>query len=184
MATRIKTALKRSARKAAGMSPGVAAGIVIGLVAGLMLFVGSASAQDGVKPLVSEKIRVDSRNGRVLVRLTFANLCDQVVYLPRALAAEKELSGALFEIRDSSNGDPLDYVGPTVKHAPLASEDFIALAPHAVHHHTIDISKHYGFLEGRHTYELNHAGVYSPDPAKPESIAALVPEEVMFSVVR
>ena len=184
MRSRIKTSLKRGVRKVAGLSPGMAAGLAIGLVASLMLIAGSASAQDGGKPPVSEKLRVESRNGKVLVRLTFANHGDQVVYLPRAIASEQALSGAWFAIRDSSNGDLLDYLGPIAKDAPLASEDYVALAPHAVHHHTIDISKHYGFLQGRHTYELKFAGVYLADQRKPDVLATLAPEEVMFSVVR
>lgn len=184
MGSRIKTSLKRGVRKVAGISPGMAAGLVISVLASVLLLAGSASAHDEGKPRVSEKLRVESRGGRVLVKLTFANHSDQVVYLPRALASDSELSGAWFDIRASSNGDPLDYLGPVVKRSAAVSDDYIALAPRAVHHHTIDISKHYAFFQGRHTYELNYVGVYLPDMGKPDALAALAPEEVMFSVVR
>lgn len=142
-----------------------------------------AAAGPAAADAVSEKLQVESRDGKVLVHLTFANHGDQVVYLPRSVASDREPAGAWFEVRDSSNGDPLDYIGPQLKRSPQGKRDYMALGPHAVHRHTIDISKTYAFLQGRHTYELSYSGRYLTDIARPEAAAELQPEPVLFAYV-
>ncbi|MEO7576071.1 MAG: hypothetical protein ABIT83_00505 [Massilia sp.] len=158
---------------------GIAAAGALSLLTGVQ----GASAESKGTDAVSEKLQVESRNGKVLVHLTFANHGDQVVYLPRSVASDSEAAGAWFEVRDSSNGDPLDYIGPMVKRAPPGKHDYVALKPHAVHRHTIDISKTYAFLQGRHTYELSYSGSYLTDIARPEAAAEVQPEPVMFAFV-
>jgi hypothetical protein len=142
---------------------------------------GSAGARDGLTNPVSEKVQVESRNGKVLVRLTIDNQSDQTVYVPRTLASNKELFANVFEVRDSSNGDPLDYVGPIVKRAPLGKDDFLAVKPHSRHRNTIDITQAYAFMSGRHTYQLNYAGAYVPDVRKVEQVTPVEPDSVMFA---
>jgi hypothetical protein len=144
---------------------------------------GSASARDGVVNAVSEKVQVESRDGKVLVRLTFDNQSDRTVYLLRTLASDKELIGNWFEVRDSSNGDPLDYTGPMVKRMPLGKDDFLALKPHTRHHNTIDITRAYDFRPGRHAYQLTFAGNYVTDLKKLENLTPAEPASVMFAHV-
>lgn len=144
---------------------------------------GSAIARDGVMNSVSEKVQVESRHGKVLVRLTFDNQSDHTVYVPRSMASEKELFGSWFEVRDSSNGDPIDYIGPMVKRAPLGKDDFLAVKPHTKHRNTIDITKAYAFMQGRHTYQLSYAGNYVADVKKIEQLTPVEPDSVMFAHV-
>lgn len=144
---------------------------------------GSASARDGIVNPVSEKLQVDSRDGKVLVRLTFDNQSDSTVYLPRTLASDKEPTGNWFKVRDSSNGDPLDYTGPMVKRKPLGKGDFLPLKPHSKHHNTIDITHAYAFMQGRHAYQLEFAGHYATDLKQLETLTPAEPASVMFAHV-
>jgi hypothetical protein len=144
---------------------------------------GSASARDGIVNPVSQKVQVDSRDGKVLVRVTFDNQGDRTIYLPRTLASDKEPTGNWFEVRDSSNGDPLDYTGPMVKRMPLGKDDFLALKPHSKHHNTIDITRSYAFLQGRHAYQLTLAGNYVTDLKKLGNLTPAEPDSVMFAHV-
>ncbi|MDB5754314.1 MAG: hypothetical protein JWR56_742, partial [Massilia sp.] len=73
-------------------------------VACVLAAAGSASARDGTVNAVSEKVQVEVRNGKVLVRLTIDNESDRTVYVTRSVASDKELIGNWFEVRDSSNG--------------------------------------------------------------------------------
>jgi hypothetical protein len=142
---------------------------------------GSAGARDGIMNSVSEKIQVESRDGKVLVRLTIDNQSDNTVYVPRTVASDKELFGAWFDVRDSSNGDPIDYVGPVVKRAPLGKNDYLAVKPHSRHRNTIDITRAYAFMQGRHTYQLNFAGNYVADVKQVAQLTPVEPDSVMFA---
>jgi hypothetical protein len=144
---------------------------------------GGAIARDGVMNSVSEKVQVESRDGKVLVRLTIDNQSDRTVYVPRTVASDKELFGSWFEVRDSSNGDPIDYIGPTVKRAPLGKDDFLPVKPHTKHRNTIDITKAYAFMQGRHTYQLNYAGNYVADVKRVEQLTPVEPDSVLFAYV-
>jgi hypothetical protein len=149
----------------------------------LVATVGSASARDGTVNAVTQKVQVESRDGKVLVRLTFENQSDGTVYLLRSLASDKKLLGNWFEVRDSSNGDPLDYTGPMVKRMPLGKADFLPLKPHARHYNTIDITHSYAFLQGRHAYQLTFAGNYVTDLKTLENLTPAEPASVMFAHV-
>ena len=149
--------------------------------ASLLGTAGSAGARDGIMSSVSEKIQVESRNGKVLVRLTIDNDSDRTVYVPRTVASEKELFGALFELRDSSNGDPVDYVGPMVKRAPLGKDDYLAVKPHSRHRNTIDVTRAYAFMPGRHTYQLSYAGSYLADVKQLAQLTPVEPDSVLFA---
>ncbi|MES2755875.1 MAG: hypothetical protein V4693_00755 [Pseudomonadota bacterium] len=147
------------------------------------MLAGSAAARDGVRNMVHEMVKVESRDGNVLVRLTIDNQSDRTVYVPRSVASDKELFGNYFEVRASSNGDPVNYVGPMVKRAPLGKDDFLAVKPRTRHHNTIDITSAYAFLPGRHAYQLNYAGHYVADLKKIEHTTPLEPDSVMFAHV-
>jgi hypothetical protein len=144
---------------------------------------GGASARDGVVNSVSAKVQAESRDGKVLVRLTFDNQTDRTVYVPRTVASDKELFGNWFELRDSSNGDPIDYIGPTVKRAPPGKDDFLPVKPHSRHRNTIDITRAYAFMQGRHTYQLSYAGNYVADLKKVEQLSPAEPDAAMFAHV-
>jgi hypothetical protein len=149
--------------------------------ASLLGAAGSAGARDGIMSSVSEKVQVESRNGRVLVRLTIDNDSDRTVYVARAVASEKELFGAAFELRDSSNGDPIDYIGPMVKRAPLGKDDYLAVKPHSRHRNVIDITQAYAFMPGRHTYQLSYAGNYLADVKQITQLTPVEPDSVLFT---
>jgi hypothetical protein len=157
-----------------------AVGVLLG-AACLVAAAGSAGAMDGVVDMVSEKVQVESRDGKVLVRLTIDNQSERTVYVARSVASDKELFGAWFEVRDSSNGDPIDYIGPTVKRAPLGKDDFLAVKPHSKHRNTIDITKAYAFMQGRHAYQLNFAGRYVADLKNLAQLTPVEPDSVMFA---
>ena len=142
---------------------------------------GNAGARDGAMSAVSEKIKVESRDGRVLVRLTIDNQSERTVYVARTVASDTELFGNWFELRDSANGDPIDYVGPTVKRAPLGKADFLAVKPHSRHSNTIDITQAYAFMVGRHTYQLNYAGHFVADVKKLDQVTPVEPDSAMFA---
>jgi hypothetical protein len=144
---------------------------------------GNASARDGVVNPVVQKVQVDSRDGKVLVRVTIDNQSDHTIYVPRTVASARELFGNWFEVRDSSNGDPLDYIGPAAKHAPLGKDDFLAVKPRTTHRNTIDITQAYAFMQGRHAYQLNYAGNYVADVKKIGQLTPVEPDSVMFAYV-
>ncbi|MDL2357764.1 MAG: hypothetical protein QFF03_21130, partial [Pseudomonadota bacterium] len=144
---------------------------------------GSAAARDGVANAVSEKVQVESHNGKVLVRLTIDNQSDATVYVPRAVATAPLLLGARFEVRDSANGDPIEYVGPVVRPLPLGKADFLAVRPHTRHRNTIDITGAYAFMAGRHTYQLSYAGSYLADVSRLELYTPVEPDAVLFAFI-
>lgn len=150
-------------------------------VAAVVVAGGSASARDGMMNPVSEKVQVESRDGKVLVRLTIDNQSDRTVWVARSVATEQELFGNWFEVRDSSNGDPLDYIGPTVKRAPLGKADYVAVKPHSQLKNTIDITRAYAFMQGRHTYQLNYSGSYLADVKKIADATPVEPDSAMFA---
>ena len=147
------------------------------------LLAGSAAARDGVRSMVHEMLKVESRDGKVLVRVTIDNQSDHTVYVPRSVASEKEPFGNLFEVRDSSNGDPVNYIGPMVKRGPLGKEDFLPVKPHTRHHNTIDITNAYAFMPGRRAYQLNYSGHYLTDLKKTGQTTPVEPDSVMFAHV-
>lgn len=153
-----------------------------GLVA-MVTFSGGAGARDGVTPLVTEKLAVDTHAGKVLVKVTVDNQSDKVVYLPRTLMSAAEPEGRLFDVRDSSNGDPLDYVGRMVKRPPLGKKDFVAVKPHSKLSNTIDITRSYRFQTGRHAYQVNLAGSYLADLNQLDQETPVEPASAMFAHV-
>lgn len=155
---------------------------VAGLFA-MVTFSTGAGARDGVTPLVSQKLSVDTHDGKVLVKVTVDNQSDKPVYVARSLMNATEPEGRIFEVRDSSNGDPLDYVGMMVKRPPPGKKDFVAVKPHSKLSNTIDITQSYHFQVGRHAYQVNFAGSYLTDLNKLDQETAVEPVSVMFAHV-
>ena len=144
-----------------------------------MIVLGAAAEGKPVK--VVEKLQVDTHGGKVVVKLTVENHGDAPVYVPKAVAEDGELFGHFFEVRDSSNGDPLDYTGPMVKRGPLGKDDFVEIKPHKRLRSTLDLSRAYAFLSGRHTYEVSYAGAVLSDPDRLATVAEVEGEPVMFN---
>ncbi|HEU5437254.1 MAG TPA: hypothetical protein VFU95_12610 [Telluria sp.] len=143
-----------------------------------------AGARDGVAAPVTSKVAVETRDGQVLATLTINNQGDSTVYVPRVFLKEGEPEGRLFEVRDSSNGDPLDYIGMMVKRPPPTKKDFVAVKPHSKVSNTLDISNSYRFVSGRHAYQISLNAGYLTDLNKLEQQNAIEPAAaVMFAHV-
>lgn len=164
-------------------------GKVLAVVAGMAgvvamtAMVAGAGARDGVSPQVTEKVSVTSSAGKVLVKVTVDNGSDKVVYVPRALMSATEPQGRLFDVRDGSNGDPLDYVGMMVKRPPPGKKDFVAVKPHSKLFNIVDITRSYRFQTGRHAYQISLAGTYLTDLNQLEQETPVEPASAMFAHV-
>ena len=63
---------------------------------------------------------------------------------------------------------------------PGAASDWVELAPHSAHTHTVDITSDYAFRSGDHTYELRYAGLALGDIHQLDVTTPLVTDTVMF----
>ena len=106
---------------------------------------------------VKHRIEIDTPPGKVLVDLTFTNQGTATVWIPREMAAEKELTGPRFDVRDAG-GRPVPYTGKMVKRAALTSADYQLLEPGKMLTNTIDITHTYAFAKGRHNYNIGYTG--------------------------
>lgn len=106
---------------------------------------------------VKHSIDIGTPPGKVLVELTFTNQGKSTVWIPRELAAEKELTGRRFDVRDAG-GRPVAYTGKMVKRAALTSADYQPLEPGKMLMNTIDITGSYAFAKGRHNYHIGYTG--------------------------
>ena len=167
--------------KQGGKVLAVVAGMA-GVVAMTAMMAG-AGARDGVSPQVTEKVSVASTDGKVLVKVTVVNQSDKLVYVPRSLMTATEPEGRMFDVRDSSNGDPLDYTGMMVKRPPPGKQDYVAVKPHSKLSNTIDITQSYRFQTGRHAYQINLASSYLSDLNKLDQETAVEPATAMFAHV-
>lgn len=155
-------------------------------VAGLLAMTAMSSgagARDGVTAVITSKVTVESHQGQALARITISNDSERTIYVPRMLSQEGEPEGNLFEVRDSSNGDPLDFVGMMVKRPAPTKKDFVAIKPHARLSNTFDISNSYRFVPGRHAYQISLRGTYVTDLAKLDQQSQIEPTMTMFAHV-
>lgn len=106
---------------------------------------------------VKHRIEIDTPPGKVLVELTLTNQGTATVWIPREMAAEKELTGPRFDVRDAG-GRPVAYTGKMVKRAALTSADYQPLEPGKMLMNTIDITHTYAFAKGRHNYNIGYTG--------------------------
>lgn len=132
-------------------------------------------------PTVSVKhsIDIETPPGKVLVELTFINQGTKTVWIPRELAAEKELTGRRFDVRDAG-GKPVAYTGKMVKRAALTGADYQPLEPGKMLMNTIDITNTYAFAKGRHNYNIGYNGPVLADINQLDKPTEFVARPVSF----
>ncbi len=108
---------------------------------------------------LNETLKVEVRQGKVLLHLTLHNRSDSMIRVAREFATEKELERGVFEVQDANSGEAIAYTGMMVKRGALTLRDFVAIRPHAKKSNTIVISKSYVFKAG-HSYSVRHVPSY------------------------
>lgn len=133
---------------------------------------------------VRHQLEVETGKDKVRVRLLVENRGDTPIYIPREVAAEDELTGRRFDLREVKRADgsePVAYTGMMVKRGALTAADYQAVEPHTMHMNTIDITPSYAFREGRHTYEIRYDGPYLTDLAQLDDVRHAPAKPVKFS---
>ena len=144
--------------------------------------VSAAGAANGGETMnVHASLSVEAKHEKVLVTFRIENRGERRAWLPRAIAAGEGLTGRLFDLRRHPGGAEVDYIGPRVKRGPMTAADYVELAPHSAHTHTIDITPFYAFAPGQHTYVIRYQGEGLADVKQLEATSALETGEVMFS---
>jgi hypothetical protein len=152
------------------------------LCAALCALTACAAAANGEPTMnVHASLSVDARHDKVLVTFKIENRGERRVGLPREIAADSELSRRLFDLREHPGEAEVPYTGRMVKRGPLGLDDYIELAPHSAHTHTIDITRAYAFKPGTHTYVIRYDGAALADVRQLASSADLRTDAVMFS---
>ena len=152
------------------------------LCAALWLMTATAARADqGGLMNVHASLSVDARHEKVLVTFRIENRGERRVGLPREIAADTDLTRRLFDLRGHPGEAPVPYTGRMVKRGPLSLDDYVELAPHSAHTHTIDITHAYAFRPGTHTYVIRYEGSALADVRQLDSAAELETGAVMFS---
>ncbi|WP_296949202.1 hypothetical protein [uncultured Massilia sp.] len=126
-------------------------------------------------------LSVDASHDKVLATLRFENRGERRVWLPNAAAADTRLTNRLFELREHPGGAEVAYLGPMVKRLPFTAADYVELAPHSAHTHTIDITRYYAFKPGQHTYEIRWNGLALADAKQLDAFTEVAAAPVMFT---
>jgi hypothetical protein len=142
---------------------------------------GAAGADKGGTMNVHASLSVDARHDKVLVTFKIENRGERRVGLPREIASDTELTRRLFDLREHPGEAEVPYTGRMVKRGPLSLDDYVELAPHSAHTHTIDITHAYAFKPGTHTYVIRYEGGALADVRQLESVAGIRTDPVMFS---
>jgi hypothetical protein len=152
------------------------------LCAALWLAMHAAAGADGGGSMnVHASLSVDARHDKVLVTFRIENRGERRIGLPREIAADTGLTRRLFDLREHPGEAPVPYTGRMVKRGPLRLDDYVELAPHSAHTHTIDITDDYAFRPGTHTYVIRYEGSVLADVRQLDSTTGIVTEPVMFS---
>jgi hypothetical protein len=105
---------------------------------------------------VDMKMDVDTAGNKVAVHVTIHNTTSKPIWVPIAIADDKELFGKWFKVLN--NGKEVEYQGITVKRGPLTGADFMRINAGKTHRNTIDVTHAYAWGEGVHTVSFD--GVY------------------------
>ncbi len=135
----------------------------------------AATAAGAASSDASQRLNAVSRNGKVLVTVTVENRSARPVHVLRTIADPNAIFNGGFEIRESTTGELVRYVGSMIKRGPITAADYLEVKAGSTHENTIDITKHYAFLLGRHSYRLQYKGVFLPDL---KQLKVLTPAEV------
>ena len=130
---------------------------------------------------VHASLSVDARHDKVLVTFRIENRGERRVGLPREIASDTELTRRLFDLREHPGEAEVPYTGRMVKRAAPTLEDYVELAPHSAHTHTIDITHAYAFRPGTHTYLIRYGGAGLADVRQLDTVTGFATEPVMFS---
>jgi hypothetical protein len=141
----------------------------------------AADADKGGTMNVHASLSVDARHDKVLVTFRIENRGERRVGLPREIASDTELARRLFDLREHPGDAEVPYTGRMVKRGPLSLDDYVELAPHSAHTHTIDITHAYAFKPGTHTYVIRYEGGALADVRQLESANDIRTDAVMFS---
>ena len=142
----------------------------------------AAAGADGEPTMnVHASLSVDARHDKVLVTFKVENRGERRIGLPREIALDPELTRRLFDLRDHPGDAEVPYTGRMVKRAALGLDDYVEVAPHSAHTHTIDITPFYAFKPGTHTYVIRYEGAALGDVRQLESASDLQTDAVMFS---
>lgn len=128
---------------------------------------------------VRHQLDVETGGGKVKVRLTIENRSDAPIWVPREVAAEKELTRRRFDVRDA-RAKPLDYTGMMVKRGALTAADWQEVKPHTMHMNTIDITRTYDFRKGKGGYEIRYDGPYLTDVKQLDAVSQSPAAPVKF----
>jgi hypothetical protein len=125
-------------------------------------------------------LSVDAQHDKVLVTVRFENRGERRVWLPRSVAADERLTNRLFALQEHPGGADVQYQGPMVKRLPFTAADYVELAPHSAHAHTIDITRFYAFKPGQHTYTIRWQGLVLADVKQLDAFTDAATDAVMF----
>jgi hypothetical protein len=148
----------------------------------LAMTAGCAHEPRGEQPMnLHASLSIDASHEKVLATLRFENRSERRVWLPRAAASAEMLTGRLFELTEHPGGADVQYQGPMVKRMPFTAADYVELAPHSAHAHTIDITRFYAFKPGQHTYQILWRGLVLADVKQLDAFTEVATDPVMFS---
>jgi len=146
-----------------------------------LLASGCAREPRGEEPMnLHASLSVDAAHDKVLATLRFENRGERRVWLPRSAASAEMLTGRLFELTEHPGGAEVPYLGPMVKRMPFTAADYLELAPHSAHAHTIDITRFYAFKPGQHTYLIQWRGLVLADVKQLDAFTEVATEPLMF----
>ncbi len=129
--------------------------------------------------VLAESLRVEVRQGRVLLHVTLQNRSAATIYVAKEIATEDELERGLFEVQDSGSGATVPYTGMLVKRAAFTPQDYVPIKPKGKRSNTIEISKSYVFEPG-HRYIVRHRPSYLAVGGNPEQPSQLDSISVAF----
>jgi len=131
-----------------------------------------AGAVENAAP-VRHQLEVETSGGKVQVRLIVENRGESTIYVPREVAADSELTGPRFEVREvkaGKAGQSLAYTGMMVKRGALTAADWQAVEPGTMQMNTIDITPTYAFRKGKGTYEIRYDGPWLANTAQLDAV--------------
>lgn len=147
---------------------------------GMLALAATAHAGGSNMQGVQQQVQVAASDGKVVVTVSVHNGTAKAVFVPKAVFADKELFGRVFDLKDAS-GNEVAYIGPMVKRGPYTKADYLAVKPGAKRSNSIDITRSYDFKPGAHTYTLAYSGSYLGDVARLDAASTAEVKPVTFS---